>query len=144
MPHNYAIRKSCHMPFPRKLIPPFTLQFSIVLFVIQYQFSNSNYLYNNAFNANFPFYLKKAGLSSRNVVFSTKLFYAHNCTTASGFPWVPWGRTHVINKGARKPFDVLQSLYSKLNELNETSRRELRQRIRSCETSAQFIGSELL
>ena len=70
------------MPFPRNLIPPFTLQFSIVLFVIQYQFSNSNYLYNNAFNANFPLYLKKAGLTSRNVVFSTKLFYV---VSASAF-----------------------------------------------------------
>ena len=67
-------RNSCHLPFPPKLISPFTLQFSIVLFVIQYQISNSNYLCKNAFNTNFLLYLKKAGLTRRNIVLSTKLY----------------------------------------------------------------------
>ena len=38
---------------------PFTQKFSVVLFVIEYQISNSNFLCKNALNTNFLLYLKK-------------------------------------------------------------------------------------
>ena len=45
-------------------------------------------------------------------------------------------------KRARKPFDVLQRFWSKLNEFNETSRGE--RKGFAFEKSAEFIGPELL
>ena len=45
-------------------------------------------------------------------------------------------------KGARKPFVVLQRFWSKLNEFNETSWWE--RKGFAVERSAEFIGSELL
>ena len=51
-------------------------------------------------------------------------------------------RSNVMTKRARKPFDVLQRFWSKLNEFNETSRGE--RKGFAFEKAALFIGSELL